>query len=463
MKKTKDSNLIIPDTNVLISDPDAILKMINGSSNLVVLPLTVLTELDKLKRDLRIGKDVSRAINAIEQFVIAGNENFVIVKETDYSGLNIDTAKADHQILATFNYVLNSDKYQGYAKYKLVTDDTNMRLIAHGVFAESENIIIEKYKAIIVENTKSQKLPIISISKKNVTVKVDYDKEIFGKINENGGILMNFGEEQKNGDTSSQLLGIRKGEKIEIIKSDLNLFGLRPVHKEEINWLQLLAMSQLTDDGIHCIFLQGPAGTGKTLLALAAALEQKYKFEQLLLVSPMVPLSKQDRLGFLPGDMKEKSAPWLISFSQNIHFLEMKQYEKIKKLLDAENKGKSRKNSEETYTLSNLWEKYGFICQPLEYIRGQSIANAFIIIDEAQNLTQHEIKTIITRAGDNSKLVFCGDLSQIDLPYLSRETSGLTYGIERLSGVEYKNKMIAVTTFDTPVRSKLSAFASEVL
>jgi PhoH-like ATPase len=154
-------------------------------------------------------------------------------------------------------------------------------------------------------------------------------------------------------------------------------------------------------------------------------------------------------------------------FSQNIRFLEKKQKARMSRVLSerCENNGKKSKNSNSNLDEKNydLWEKYGFICQPLDYIRGQTIANAYIIIEEAQNLSQHEIKTIMTRAGDGTKLIFCGDLSQIDSPYISAKNSGLTYAIERMSGGNHQNKMVGVSILTKTVRSKLSSFASEVM
>lgn len=467
-QKNKVANVMMPDTNVLINDRQAVANMINGG-NLVVIPLTVLRELDKFKNNDRIGSEVKEVIRDIEGMVFSGNENLVIERNLDFGNFNFDKDKPDDQIMATFNYVLKEERYRGYQKFKLITDDRNMRIIAFGLFGDNPQVSIEKYRANLIPLKKVQRgLPVISLQEKNVSIA--YSAEIFGDIPENGGALIRLGEdpESKNPQT---FLTIRKGANMEIIPPDLKLCGLRAVIKkedrEETNWGQLLAFHQLMDRGIHCVAIQGPAGTGKTLMAIAAALEQRERFTERILINPMVPLSNQQKMGFLPGDINEKSAPWLKPFEQNIHFLEKKQREEMQAVFQEKKKStdKKMKNSstDNGFGSENLWEKYDFLCQPLDYIRGQTIANAFIIIEEAQNLPQHEVKSIITRAGEGTKIVLCGDLSQIDLPYISAQNSGLTYLIDKMSGSEHRNKMFAVSILTETVRSKLAAFAADVL
>ena len=459
----------MPDTNVLIGDRDSVEKLINGE-NLVVIPLTVLCELDKLKNDSRIGSEVRMTIKEIEGLVFSNNPQLIVEKNTLFDGLNLQKDLPDNKIMATFNYVIkNSEVYGGYQKYKLVTEHINMRVIAHSLFnAISSQIMVEAYHANTI-NLRRLKEEFLIISAVNNEISLDYTPEVYGEVPENGGVIIEVSKKETEERLAGTIFTIRKGNKLEIIPPDIEIFGLTPRHNGSPNWGQILAFRQLTDRGIHCVFIQGPAGTGKTLMAIAAALEQNQNFEQRILVSPMVPLSNQQKLGFLPGDIKEKSSPWLAPFSQNIHFLETKQKSKMSKLLIGKGKNKplkvknGSKEFDDGDSFVNLWEKYGFICQPLEYIRGQTIINAFIIIEEAQNLSQHEVKTIITRAGEGTKLVFCGDLSQIDLPYISLKNSGLTYAIEKISGTGYKNKMVGVSVLSQTVRSKLSAFASEVM
>ncbi len=469
---TNKANLMLPDTNVLINDRNAVVNMINGG-NLVVISLTVLRELDKFKNNDRIGSEVREVIREIEEMVFSSNPNLVLERNFDFGDFNLDKEKPDDQIMATFNYVIRHDRYKDYQKFKLITDDRNMRIIAFGLFGDNPKVSIEQYRANLVPLKKIQReLPIISLQEKDVSIV--YSPEIFGELPENGGALIQLGQEA-DGQAVQTMLTIRKGKKMEIIPPDLRLCGLRAVIKkedrDEINWGQLLAFHQLMDKGIHCVAIQGPAGTGKTLMAIAAALEQRERFSERILINPMVPLSNQTKMGFLPGDIKEKSAPWLKPFEQNIHFLEKKQHDEMRSAFQEKKKAneKEKKSSKNGFSENNqpvpenLWEKYDFICQPLDYIRGQTITNAFIILEEAQNLSQHEAKSIITRVGEGTKIVLCGDLSQIDLPYISAHNSGLTYLIDKMSGSEHRDKMFAVSVLTETVRSKLAAFAADVL
>lgn len=459
MKKNEKVNLIFPDTNVLVGDENVIHKLIEGN-NLVVVPFVVLCELDELKSRPRIGHAARRTISDLGELIFSGNPNLVVERRQDFTDLSLDSSKPDNQIIATFNYVLrNLKEYGNFEKCKLISEDLNFRVIAHSLFKNNPLVSIESYQANVVVMKTPHELHLIKV--KAHQLQLDYDPTFFGDIPENGGVLIEAGITTKGLNGETQMLAIRKGEKLEFIDTQMELFGLNALHNKMANWGQLLAFRQLTDNGIHCVILQGQAGTGKTLMAIAAALEQKHRYEQLLLVSPMVPLNNQQKMGFLPGDMKEKSLPWLAPFIQNLHFLENKQAQKMAEVLGVSPKAKSSKAPETNN--ESLWEKYGFNCQPLDYIRGQTITNAFIIIEEAQNLSQLEIKTIVTRAGEGSKLVFCGDLSQIDVPYLSTETSGLTYAIERLSGYGQQNKMVGVSFLTRSVRSKLAAFASDAM
>ena len=448
-------NLIIPDTNVLVNDPYCLDKFINGG-NKIIIPLIVLTELDKLKKDPRIGQDVREVIRQIERYAFGKNDLFEVEKELNFEGIDLDKNRPDYQIMATLNYVVKSGKYKGYNTYKLVTNDVNMRIMAYSLFKENPKISVEEYKQEQVEHKNTrEEISLVEIENFPADIAVKYDKKIHGQLNQNSGIIIRYkGDRRKE----KENLFVRKGDYLQLIKNDYSLFGLKAISDTcEPNYGQLLAFHNLSSPEVNCVFLEGKAGTGKTLIALAAGMTQRKKYEQLIIVNPMVPLSNKSNMGFLPGDLLEKSAPWLVPFEQNLRFLEKNSADQMNKLSIY---GDKRNGSNIDITRR---EKYGLIAQPLEYIRGQTIAGSFIIVEETQNLSQHEIKTIITRLGKDSKIVFCGDLSQIDIPYISEFSSGLTYAIEKMIGEGDKSKMIASVLLSKSVRSNLAAYASSVL
>jgi PhoH-like ATPase len=196
------------------------------------------------------------------------------------------------------------------------------------------------------------------------------------------------------------------------------------------------------DPEIKLVTLQGVAGTGKTLIALAAALEQKREFRQIFLARPIVPLSNQD-IGYLPGDIKSKINPYMEPLWDNLKFIQSQFSE----------------NGKEHKQIQQMVDSEKLMITPLAYIRGRSLSNIFFIVDEAQNLTPHEVKTIITRAGEGTKIVFTGDIFQIDTPYLDSESNGLSYLIEKLKG----NRLYAHITLEKGERSELANLANELL
>ena len=190
------------------------------------------------------------------------------------------------------------------------------------------------------------------------------------------------------------------------------------------------------------VALQGVAGTGKTLLALASSLEQKNKYNQIILARPIVPLSNRD-IGYLPGDANEKIGPYMEPLWDNLKF--------IKNQFGL--KEKRHKNIDE------MQEQGKIVITPLAYIRGRSLSDVYFIVDEAQNLTPHEVKTIITRAGENTKIVFTGDVNQIDSPYLDEQSNGLSYLIDKLKG----HHLFAHIKLEKGERSELANLANEML
>ena len=214
-------------------------------------------------------------------------------------------------------------------------------------------------------------------------------------------------------------------------------FNIKPKNAE-----QAFALHAILNDNIKLVAIHGVAGTGKTLLALAGALEQKRNFKQIFLARPIVPLSNKD-IGYLPGDIKSKIDPYMQPLWDNLKFIQ-NQYDE---------QDKEYKN------ITQMVEQEKLLITPLAYIRGRSLSDVIFIVDEAQNLTPHEIKTIITRAGENAKFIFTGDIRQIDTPYLDDLSNGLSYIVDKLKGKD----LFAHVMLLKGERSELANLANELL
>jgi PhoH-like ATPase len=214
-------------------------------------------------------------------------------------------------------------------------------------------------------------------------------------------------------------------------------YGIEPRNAE-----QTFSLDALNRPEIQLVALTGKAGTGKTLLALAAALHQEKKFNQILLARPIVPLANRD-MGFLPGDVKEKILPYMQPLFDNLSVI----------------KNQFKAQSKEYMQIEDMLKNEKLVLSPLAYIRGRSLSNSFFIVDEAQNLTPHEIKTIITRAGEGTKMVFTGDIHQIDSPYLDMKSNGLSYLADRMKGQD----IFAHVNLVKGERSYLAELASNLL
>ena len=220
-----------------------------------------------------------------------------------------------------------------------------------------------------------------------------------------------------------------------VIKS--SAFGIIPKNAE-----QAFALDAVMNPDIKLVSIQGVAGTGKTLLSLAGALEQRRNYHQIYLARPIVPLSNKD-IGYLPGDVNSKLNPYMEPLWDNLKY--------IKSLFNEKDK--------EHKQLSEMVEQEKLVVCPLAFIRGRSLSNVFFIVDEAQNLTPHEVKTIITRAGENTKIIFTGDIHQIDTPYLDAQSNGLSYLIEKIKG----QSLYAHITLQKGERSALANLANDLL
>jgi PhoH-like ATPase len=246
----------------------------------------------------------------------------------------------------------------------------------------------------------------------------------------------------------NEYLIIRNGKKSALATYDSENALVRRVDKTSAygisprNAEQAFALNALTNPDVKLVSISGKAGTGKTLLALAAALERKKEYRQIFMARPVVPLSNKD-IGYLPGDIQSKLDPYMQPLYDNLGVIQNQwgttdtRHKKIREMLDDEK----------------------LVIAPLAYIRGRSLVNIYFIVDEAQNLTPHEVKTIITRAGDGTKLVFTGDIFQIDHPYLNSHSNGLSYLIEKMQG----QSIYAHINLTKGERSQLAELASNLL
>lgn len=442
--KSKQKKIYVLDTSVIIHDHNSIH---NFEDNDVVIPITVLEELDNFKKGNDTKNYEAREFTRIVDRLSANytlqdwiplsdgkSSRFKIFMTT--KNLLVDAEKvfgdkkADHKIL---NTALNLQQTEKDAKVILVTKDINLRLKAKALNISAEDYETGKVKDL--GSLFSGKMLIDNLDSE--IIKTIYEKgylEDYSFMNEN--IINNHFYILKNGKASSLAFYNPVLDRIERVEKD-NAFGIKPKNAE-----QAFALHALLNPDIKLVTLQGVAGTGKTLLALAAAIEQKRNFKQIILARPIVPLSNKD-LGFLPGDIKDKIGPYMEPLFDNLKY--------IKNQFDEADKRYKQ--------ITEMQSSEKIIITPLAYIRGRSLSDVIFIVDEAQNLTPHEVKTIITRAGENTKIIFTGDVHQIDTPYLDEQSNGLSYLTDRLKG----NKLFAHITLEKGERSELANIANELL
>ena len=444
-------NIVIPDTSVLIDDPDSPSEFIKGG-NLVVIIWHVFIELDGLKKSRDVGYEAQKAIKKIHALLLSG-ANIIVERKMIFAKTELDKSLPDHRIIAGVNAVIQDKSrvkspYFGYDKVKLVTNDFGMQIFAREVGAKS-GLIVEFYQK---DRTKLRK-EALAIRTKNIPfdlIKKDRDKNEYyplgnEKIPENGPVIVYSGEESN---WQPYCAAVRQGSNLVFLDSRINAAGIYAKSNGHTNWAQIIALHFLTDINVKCVFLQGGAGTGKTILALAAGLDGKRRkhYSRLIVSRPTIPLNEDDNLGWLPGDINQKFYPWLLPIRQNLAIIKPERRNK-------EKEGEEDKNE------MDIMAKHGVEIQPLAYVRGSTFNDAFIIIDEAQNLTRHQMKTIITRAGQGTKMVFTGDLGQIDNPRLTRENSGLAHAIARMG----RDRLVGIVNFQQTVRSELVELAERVL
>jgi len=438
------SKCFVIDTNVLIHDPSAIDILMNDINH-VYLHTSVIQELDNLKTSRDIGRDCREAIRMIEKLHIENHPRFHIVQRSDWSDIklsHLDKGKNDHNIIA-LAYNISQNTFNG--EVKLISKDIAVRILARDLGIVVEDYVAESIK-IDDTNLKEVEVPYSNIDK----FMGDYVfslSDMSGFV-ENEGVICwsdwnNCLAPEPNTTWKQNFAAIKKGDKFHIIPNDISIMGFTPymMSGSNKNWEQYVAMAQLMDDRIKCSFLIGGSGSGKTLLALAAVLEQRKLFRNIMITRPMVHLEDTDNMGFLPGSADEKMAPWLRPIYRTISHI-------------------SSKSDENRKIIERVKENNKIEVEPLDYIRGMTFVKDILLVDEAQNLTSHQMKTIITRMGENSKIIFTGDLGQIDrIRKINAETSGLAYASVKMSGEEE----VSVVHFKKTVRSKLAEKAERLL
>lgn len=433
--------IFVLDTNVLLNDPRAIYSF---EENDVIIPLAVLEEIDSLKtKSSDLGFNARESSRILEELRAEGNLNKGVELESGgririvINGKlelphGLSSGKMDNRIISTALHLQeeNDDK-----KVIMVSDDINLRLIcdAYGLQAEEHNSSRLKEEEIF-SGFKEIKCSHSLIDKFYEAEKIDPAE-------------LNQFEDSLYPNEFVQLTAEDRNNHTALAKFDgENLLTLRynksqPAKIRARNREQQLALELLLDDEIKLVTISGKAGTGKTLLAIAAGLDRvvdQQTFTKLLVARPVQPMGKE--LGFLPGDIEEKMGPWMQPIFDNLDFI-------------------VHRNQDARFAYQKLLDKDLIQVEALTYIRGRSIADQFIIIDEAQNLSLHEVKTIVTRAGENSKLIFTGDPFQIDNPYLNFHKNGLNY----LAHKFHDEKIAGHVMLKEGERSELAEIASGLL
>ena len=430
---------IVLDTNVILFDALAVSKFLNSE---IHIPFAVIEEIDRFKRDLgengRNARHFSRHMDILRskgslakgvEVEKTGSKVFVTTDMPD-KGLpeGFDTNIADNRILGT---ALALKESSPDVEVELVTKDINLRLKADvfGIDAkdyEPESVPFEEMYSGVAEIDVEPSI-IDSFYKEKAV-------EVESQLVSNQYVVL---RDASNANHSAiGRFDQNLGAVVTLISPADSIWGIHPRNVE-----QSFALDCLLNDEVKFVTLVGKAGTGKTLLALAAGLSKTLDegvFQRLLVSRPIFPMGRD--IGYLPGDVEQKLNPWMQPIFDNVEFL-----------MGADQKAAGRAQELINQGMLNI--------EPLTYIRGRSIPNQYLIVDEAQNLSPHEIKTIVTRAGSGTKVVLTGDPYQIDNPYVDSANSGLTYSVERFKG----QRISSHVTLSKGERSELAELAANIL
>jgi len=432
----------ILDTSVYLTDANAITAYQNND---IIIPFKVLEEVDNhKKRQDGVGANARKLIRTLDSLRERGSlqkgvkickgKGFVTVKNPEGLLSHLDMAIADNEIITV---ALGEKEKNPKRRVILVSRDINMRVKCDALGLLTEDYIVNqviKHTDHLYTGFKKHLVDEQIIDQFYSGEKVFIDKEDIVLQANNYLMLVSNSNEKK----TALARFYNHSKPLKRINGEFKkgVWGVKPRNKE-----QSFSLDLLMDPSIHVVTLVGKAGSGKTLLAIAAGLAQVVegdklsRYKRLIVSRPIQPLGKD--IGYLPGTMEEKMTPWLAPIQDNLRFL--------------------MGNDKETL---RMYVSQGTIeIEALTYIRGRSISNAFIIIDEAQNLTAHELKTIITRVGENTKVVLTGDIDQIDNVYVDETSNGLAYAVEKFKSYDLSGHV----TLIKGERSKVATLASKIL
>ena len=444
---SRKPKIFVLDTNVILHDYKAIRKF---KDNDIVIPVAVVEELDKFKKgtdqlaynargfmrdmdritDGRLfGKDGIPIAKGLGKIKIEPNHPF----PDEMKDLFKDDIQ-DHRILSTAIWIRDNNPGRFVA---LVTKDINLRMKSKAAGMEVQDYMTDRLEDEKVENSIKEVIIIDNPAQETVQAL------LFGP--DNAISWKAFGKTRPK---PNQLYKLRNDKDMVCARFDADkdqvvlvktsyVYGIKPLNDE-----QRFAVEACLNPEVKLVSMTGGAGTGKTLIALASALEQAKEYDQIILTRPTVVLGNQE-IGFLPGDQKTKMSPFIQPLMDNLNVI----------------KSRFKSTSKEAQKLDAMLKEEKLLISPLAYIRGRSLGRVFFICDEAQNLTPNEVKTIITRAGEGTKMVFTGDIFQIDQPYLDQWSNGLTHLNEKMGG----QKLFEHVFLRIGERSELSDIASKLL
>jgi len=439
---TKRKAMIV-DTSVLIHDPESIYVLMNDINH-VYIHSSVLMQLDYLKNKRDIGKDCRDSIKIIKKIQESKSTQLKIVSSSDFSHpelSHLDPSSTDHRLIALAHNLLQKNKDNDkYNEIKIITNDDLFTILATDL-----NITTEQYINSNVNIDERYKIKKINVPWHIINEDMSFECNV--ECIQNEGVVClsdwdaNTDTACNNSEWKENFCAIYKDGKFHIIPNDISCMGLVPYSMNSgTNWEQYIGMAQLLDPDIQLCFLLGGSGSGKTLLALACAIQQRKMYRNILVSRPMIALNDEDKMGALPGDINDKLKPWIKPITKSLTFI-------------------GSVNQENKNIIQKIRDTGKLEVEPLDYIRGITYFKDILIVDEAQNLTPHQIKTIITRCGEKSKIIFTGDLGQIDRKGLNKKSSGLAYASYRMKD----NKLVSVSNFRNTVRSELVKLAEETL